>query len=289
MRKVRLERMTVAEAEAAFATNPVVLIPLGSTEQHGPQSPVGDFRIAMRLAEELALRTGSIVAPVIPFSEGAHARDFPGAVPIQPETLASLVRDVCHAFFRFKLDHVLLVCGDHGDVPILERLVRRIKDECGIRVGMVEQFRWFTPPLLKQVYGEEAPPLGHGGDPVFSLNLYLFPEDVRSDLVEDPLRRTLWGLPNSGYSALRYEDQLIYLPLDYREVSPNGVLGDPAIASRVRGEQLFHALVEIGVDIVRRFREIETRIAPLQAGASRDRGCVTNQGERGPLAKAEET
>jgi len=251
--------MTFRELEEAYRDNPVILIPMGSTEQHGPQCPVGDFRIAEALSKEIAERTGSISAPVLPYSEGASARNFPGAIPLQPETLYSVVWDVCQGFLRFGLDHLMLVCGDHGNVPIMERLLRDIKDQKGIRVAMVEQFRWFTPALLEETYGRPDPPIAHGGDPITSINLHLFPEDVRLDLVQEPERRSFQGLQPKSMSQVGFDEYSFYLPLDYDEISPAGVLGDASIAARDVGERIWLRFIQIGVQIVEKFKTIDTR------------------------------
>lgn len=258
-KKFELARMTYKEAEEAFRKNPVILIPMGSTEQHGPQCPVGDFRIAETLSREIAKRTGSISAPVIPYSEGASARNFPGAIPLRPETLYQVVWDVCQGFLRFDLDHLMLVCGDHGNIPILERLVRDLKDKEGIRVAMVEQFRWFTPAWLEELYNQPTPPIGHGGDPVTSLNLHLFPEDVRTDLIGPVERLPFQGLRAQGLSQVTFDDHMFYLPLDYDEISPSGVLGDASIASGEIGEKIWKRFIQNGIDIVERFKTIQTR------------------------------
>jgi len=258
-RKHELARMTYKEAEVAFRENPVILIPMGSTEQHGPQCPVGDYRIADTLSKEIAKRTGSISAPAIPYSEGAAARNFPGAVPVRPETLYQIVWDVCQGFLRFGLDHLLLVCGDHGNVVILERLVRDLKDREGIRVAMVEQFRWFTPAWLEELYGQPNPPFAHGGDPLTSLNLFLFPDDVRMDLIVPPERRPFQGMRAQGLSRVAFDDHMFHLPLDYEEISPNGVLGDATVARAEIGEKIWERFIEKGVAIVDRFKTVETR------------------------------
>jgi len=256
--KFELARMTFKEAEQAFRENPVILIPMGSTEQHGPESPVGDFRIADALSKAIAERTGSVSAPVIPYSEGAAARNFAGAIPLRPETLYNVVWDVCQGFLRAGLDHIMLVCGDHGNVPIMERLIRDIKDQSGVRIAMVEEFRWFTPSWLEELYKQPSPPIGHGGDPVYSLNLHLFPDDVRPDLIEPPDRRDFQGLQVKSFSQVAFDDHMFYLPMNYDEVSPNGVRGDATIASREIGERIWERFIQIGVEIVERFRTIQT-------------------------------
>jgi len=257
--KWQLSQMTYREAEEAFKSNPVVLIPMGSTEQHGPQCPLGDYRIAAALADGIAMQTSAVVAPVIPYSEGAAARDFAGAVPLRPETLYGLVWDVCDAFIRFGLDHLLLVCGDHGNVPILERLIRDLKDERAIRAGMVEPFRWLSKAFLEEVYGETSPEIAHGGDFITSLNLHLFPDDVRLDLVERPQRLDFQGLNANTFNQLTFDGHLLHMAVDYREISPNGALGSADMASADIGAEIMKEFLRIGVDIVNRFKTLSTR------------------------------
>ena len=61
MVKVELCSMTWREAEEAFCRNPVVLIPMGSIEQHGPHVPMGDYRYATLVARRIAEQTGAVV------------------------------------------------------------------------------------------------------------------------------------------------------------------------------------------------------------------------------------
>ncbi|MCV0378352.1 creatininase family protein [Nitratireductor sp.] len=256
--KFELARMTFREAEAAFKKNPVILIPLGSTEQHGPQTPTGDYRLANALSLDIAKRTGSVSAPVIPFSEGAAARDFPGNVSLRRETLYNLAWDVCRSFTRFGLDHIMLVCGDHGNIPVLEGMIRDFKDAEGVRIGMVEQYRWFTPEWLAELYKRPLPPIGHGGDPIMSLNLHLFPEDVRHDLIDTEIKKDFQGLKPTGFTQMNFDSHMFYLPVDYSELSPNGVRGDATIASREVGAEMWSGFVKKGVEIVERFKQVDT-------------------------------
>src|SRR5262245_65317566 len=101
MVKHRLAEMSWREVRAARRAQPVVLIPLGSTEQHGPVSPTGDYMITDAIAGRVAERTGSLVAPVIPFGNSEYFRSFPGTISVRSETLAAVAEDVCTSL----LDH----------------------------------------------------------------------------------------------------------------------------------------------------------------------------------------
>lgn len=257
--KCQLAEMTYKEAEEAFKSNPVVLVPMGSTEQHGPQCPLGDFRITAALADAVARETSSIVTPVIPYSEGAAARDFAGAIPLRPETLHAIVWDVCAALHGFGLDHIILFCGDHGNVPILERMIRQFKEEHSLRLGMVEPLHWPTKSFLEQVYGVPSPQIAHGGDFITSINLHLFPDDVRLDLMQEPQRKDFQGWYATNFNQLTVDGRTLHMAVDYREISPNGVLGRADMASKDVGAAIMQEFIRTGVDIVNRFRTMRTR------------------------------
>ena len=90
-----LQRMTWEEFELNLQRCGVVIIPVGSTEQHGAHLPLGtDTFIAKVLAEGASERTGAIIAPPIWHGWSAHHMVLPGTVTIRPEILAELLFDV---------------------------------------------------------------------------------------------------------------------------------------------------------------------------------------------------
>ncbi len=66
--KVRTAEMSWKEVESALERDAVAIIPMGSTEEHGPHSPTGDYLITDAIAEQVARATDSVMVPTIPFS-----------------------------------------------------------------------------------------------------------------------------------------------------------------------------------------------------------------------------
>ncbi len=260
MEKHELARMTFKEAEQLFSKNPVALIPMGSTEEHGPTSPMGDYRVTEVLSRRVAEATGSIMAPIIPFGVGETFRNFPGAVYLRGETLYALLRDVCERLLDQGLDHLLLICGHHGNVPVVERVARDIRQERGIRVVMIEHFRWFTPKLLKELYGTENVSMGHGTEPMISLAMHLFPEDLRMDLAEKEERNDFQGLKMKGLDQVEFEGVGVNIYFNMDELTPNGVLGDYSIATPEAGKKMLDTFVETAVKFIEKFRLIDTHV-----------------------------
>ncbi|HEX3899037.1 MAG TPA: mycofactocin biosynthesis peptidyl-dipeptidase MftE, partial [Mycobacteriales bacterium] len=183
---------------------PMLVVPCGSTEQHGPHLPLStDTDIAIALCEGLAAsRPGVVVAPPLAYgSSGEHA-GFPGTLSIGQQALElvviELVRSAAEAF-----DAVVLVSGHGGNAATLTRVVRQLSDE-GHQVHLHFP-RW---------EGD-----AHAGRTETALMLALRPEAVRLDVAEvgdtRPLAELLPALRASGVHG----------------VSANGVLGDPREAT----------------------------------------------------------
>jgi creatinine amidohydrolase len=261
MSKPELCSMTWAEAAQVYKSNPVILIPMGSIEEHGPQTPVGDYRYTTEICRRVAEQTGAISCPTIPWGYSEYFKAFPGTISIRPETLTMILEDHLECLLRFGLDHIIFVCGHKGNLPILEQLGRKIRLTHKLRVATMEPLGWCGTAWKQQVYGDANVQTGHGSDPMQSLAMSLFPDEVRLDLVE-PGNKPVWqNLRFQGTATTFVDEHPWHLYLDYDELTPNGVIGDPTLASAAVGAQTFDYLVEIGCKVVRQFAQIDTRIA----------------------------
>jgi mycofactocin precursor peptide peptidase len=204
-------------ASAGTGRPPVLLVPLGSTEQHGPHLPLDtDTRIAVALAERAgALVPGAVVAPAVAYgSSGEHA-DFPGTLSIGQDALEVLVVELVRSADAFK--GVVLVCGHAGNAEPVVRSVRTLTEE-GRAVRA-----WFP-----RVGDGDA----HAGRTETSMLLHLDPSAVRLDRAERgataPVAELIDELRRGGVQA----------------VAPNGVLGDPSGASADEGRRLVTAMAD---------------------------------------------
>ncbi|MBV8999053.1 MAG: mycofactocin biosynthesis peptidyl-dipeptidase MftE [Solirubrobacterales bacterium] len=194
----------------------VLLVPLGSLEQHGPHLPLDtDTRIAVAVARRAATgRDGVAVAPPLAFgSSGEHAA-FAGTLSIGThalvEVLVELGRDA-----RRDWAALLFVNGHGGNADALRAAVARLRCEG----GRCEAFS------VSPAFGD-----AHAGITETSLLLHLDPGAVRLDLAEPGEQRPVGEL-------------IVRLRTDgVRSVSPNGVLGDPRGATEAEGRRLLGEL-----------------------------------------------
>jgi creatinine amidohydrolase len=200
---------------AARAAATVLVVPLGSTEQHGPHLPLStDTDVAVAVAARLAAaRPDVVVAPALPYgSSGEHA-GFVGTLSIGADALEHVLVELVRSADAFS--GVVLASGHGGNAAPMASAVATLRSE-GRRV-----LAW-SP----RIPGGDA----HAGRTETSLLLALRPDVVALDRAEPgdtrPLPEILPALRDGGIAA----------------VSPNGVLGDPAGAAADDGEDLLASL-----------------------------------------------
>ena len=207
---------------------PLLVVPLGSVEQHGPHLPlITDTAVAGAVAEAAADRLdGAVLAPALTYGASGEHEDFPGTISIGTEALTGLLVEYGRSACRWA-GRVLIVNGHGGNLDALRAAGRVLRAE-GRDVA------WFPC----------AVPDGdaHAGRTETSLMLHVEPDGVRSD--DAAAGET--GPIGTLLPRLRAEG--------VRAVSPNGVLGDPAGATPEEGADLLNGLVERAVAAASRWR-----------------------------------
>ncbi|MEM3579718.1 MAG: creatininase family protein [Candidatus Bathyarchaeia archaeon] len=227
--KVLLHEMSWVEAKEYFSRNDIVIVPVGSNEQHGPQNPLGtDHFIAKAIAEEAAKRTNALCLQVIPFGVSHHHRQFWGTIHVSPKTLKAYVRDVCLSLNYYGVKKIVIVNGHGGNLNALTELARELRER-GIFISV---FQWWPAAgkLLPDIFKPEE--RGHAGAEETSVNLALHPHLVNMDRAVDEEVR--------GHVA---EAEGIILPLDTVDRTSSGVFGKSTTALADKGKQVLEAVV----------------------------------------------
>ncbi len=204
----------------------LLVVPVGSTEQHGPHLPIStDTDLAIALCTGLAARRPDVVvAPAVAYGASGEHRGFPGTFSIGQAALELLIVELCRSATD-TFERIVLVNGHGGNVEPLRRAVTLLRSES-------RDIQLFLPR-----YSGDA----HAGRTETSLQLSLSPERVRGDRARPgdtrPLAEVLPQLRTGGVRA----------------VSANGVLGDPTGADAGEGARLLADLVTQLFEQVRRW------------------------------------
>jgi creatinine amidohydrolase len=163
----------------------IVLVPIGSTEQHGPAGPLGvDTYVAITLAEDTAQRTGVLCAPPLWFGDSSHHMAFPGTISVRTDTLMLVVRDICRSLARHGFDRIVLINGHKGsNLAALNSAVRALHEEelPGVLFAVADPLHLArsAAPAIKGTNEH------HAGELELSHVLYRFPGLVRPELATD--------------------------------------------------------------------------------------------------------
>jgi len=254
-RTVELGRMSWAEVAEAIPRHPIILLPIGTVEQHGPHLPVNaDNMVASFVALRAAEATNALVAPNINYGNSAVFSKFPGTIPVRQETLANVLRDVCQALIRQGLRRIIFVDNHGGNEPVCEQVARELKAEHGVLIGSV--YPWSLGyQLMRDTYDNPATAYGHGAEPETSAMLAMFPEDVVAARRESGTVHPFAGWTVQNYSKVAVPEQsasgTVYLDSD--EVAPNGVTGDGSGATRERGEIWIERIVGFTIAFINHY------------------------------------
>jgi creatinine amidohydrolase len=216
------DRLDLGRAAWPELGAPIVAVPVGSCEQHGPHLPLDtDTVIATALARDLAARRQDcVVAPALAITASGEHQGFPGTLSIGNEAMAAVLVELARS--ADWASGIVFVNGHGGNVVAVNRAVEEFERERRAVLAW-----WPSLP------GSDL----HAGHVETSLMLALAPDQVRLDRAE--------AGPSPSVAEL--------VRVGVRPLSPSGVLGDPTTATADEGRRLFAALAGQLADAVMRW------------------------------------
>lgn len=233
-----LPDLTWPEFNEALPNIRAAIIPVGSTEQHGPH---GRFQMDSACSREFSIRLGQLLYPQIlvttPVAIGVseHHMSFPGTITLQPNTLVNVLIDIASSLHRHGLRRFFFVNGHGGNTPALTIATNHICHALGDKAA------WATLPydVVRDVSAEfvTSPVSGHSCENEISMLLYLWPDAVKKDsLAKGQVRK---GIAESPGRKLGIHEAYFF---DY--LTENGALGDATKASLEFGQQAVELALE---------------------------------------------
>lgn len=229
---MRLQLATWQEVDAYLKGCKGIIIPIGSTEQHGPMGLIGTDALCPEvIANRVSEEAGILVGPTISIGMAQHHLGFSGSVTMRPTTLIAMIRDYVLSLSRNGFERFYFLNGHGGNIATLnaafdeiyaERSLQRGSNQPGIRCRHKD---WFGFPsarrISKECFGDREG--SHATPSEISITQYAYPDAIKS-MPEEPA-----GKPERWFTDAD----------DYRTLFPDGRIGaDSYLASPDVGERL---------------------------------------------------
>ncbi|HDJ26408.1 MAG TPA: creatininase family protein [Candidatus Bathyarchaeota archaeon] len=246
-----MAEMTWEEVAEFLREHDVVVVPVGSCEQHGPHLPLDtDTYDALWVSLRAAEKAGcALVAPPITYGVSYHHMAYPGTVSISPETLMRLAIEVAESLIKHGFKKIVFENGHGGNSPALNAAAQVIRARHPDVLVVVDTVG-LIPDLIEELV--ETPYDAHSGEFETSTSLANRPELVRRERIRKPDFRE----PSVSYMriGLKAKGPRVFWPIRTDELSDTGAIGDPTKASEVKGRELLKAMVDRLADLLMELR-----------------------------------
>jgi creatinine amidohydrolase len=264
-----LQEMTWTDVQEYLKANDMVIIPIGSTEQHGPHMPLGtDWLVAFDMAKMISARTGVMVAPVVLVGYSVYHSGFPGTLSLKPETLEQVFYETAEMLVKHGFKRLMFFNMHGGNVVPESAVIHRINqnlEAIAVAIGAGSAIQKGVGQVPGVAFDE------HAGVGETSIGLFLWPEIVHMDRAEKPeihfsaRLKELIALLKQYPQLAALTGALMAVPEETkkggssREITSNGIWssGDPKTATRELGEKMVNQQVNNAVNFILAWKQIK--------------------------------
>lgn len=242
MNRHLIANMTWPEAEKRIREARAVILPLGSTEQHGYHMAAGtDTVVSDFVCLALAQKTGCVVLPTLPYGQVWSAKGFPATISLRQSTFIDIVKDIAVSLEQQGARNIILFSGHYGNMQPSRDAARQLMDEYGYRnvwyLGYTNVGKYNAEYMQTSLWNQKT---FHAAEIETSIMLHIAPDMVWMD------------------EAVREEPEvpaeLEFRPIHWREFSRSGLFGDATMATEEKGslflERWINDLTEIIMKII---------------------------------------
>lgn len=234
---MQLQLQTWQEVEAYLQTSRGILLPIGSTEQHGPIGLIGtDAICAEVIARGVGDATGALVAPTIAVGMAQHHLGFAGSMTLRPSTLIAVLRDMVDSLARHGFERFYFLNGHGGNIATLAAAfseiyaVRSLAPAANTPPIKCRLKNWWASQevheLAKELYGDSEG--SHATPSEVAVTQFAYPDAIKSVPLDPPVA------PRGDFADAA----------DYRRKFPDGRIGsNPSLATPEAGRRLYQAAV----------------------------------------------
>jgi creatinine amidohydrolase len=237
-KRMLLQHQTWQEVETYLGQSTGIILPIGSTEQHGPNGLIGtDALCAEFIARGVGEAAGAMVGPTIGVGIAVHHMDFAGSMTVRPSTLIAIMHDYVLSLARHGFRRFFFINGHGGNIATVQAAFSEIYAayEGALGTPKDQELRcrlanWWDGRAMhelgKEVFGDDEG--SHATASEVALTQFAFPESIKQVTLDPP------RAPSGRFHG----------PADYRRRFPDGRIGsNPGLATPEKGQRFYDTAV----------------------------------------------
>ena len=229
-----LQNLSWKKAKEKIEKAQVALIPVGSTEQHGPHLPLGtDYIVAKTIAEKVSQQDLFVSTPPVTVGVSPHHRQFFGSLWVSSYNLINYTKEIAKSLKYHGIDRIIFVNGHGGNTAPLETCRKEELRKEGI-TALVYQYWLANQKEIEDLFGGTVG--GHAGQMETSMIMAIAPELVQEENIKEAEEGSAekWGIEHFG----------IETSFDTIDFSSSGAVGKPTEASASKGGKVLDLACE---------------------------------------------
>ena len=249
--------LTRPDIEAQIKANPLVILPAGSVEQHGPHLPTGtDTFAANIISHAVAERMDGLVLPWTPLGVTPMHAPLPGTITLTPDTYMRIMIETCASLARHGARRLLVVNWHEGNSAPIAIAAEELHRQHGLSVVTCHACY-----VAADLYGPSSGGLTHGGEIEALAVLAYRPELVHLDRIAGSSDHA------QGHMMDKLRRTRNYIPVltDIRSIAPSGWFGKPEHATVEKGTRM---LADVADAIAKEAAEIFGQLDQVQGGGT---------------------
>lgn len=233
-----LQLSTWQEIDLYLSKSTGIILPIGSTEQHGPKGFIGTDALCPEIiAHGVSTSMDVLIAPTINTGIAQHHLGFSGTIALKPSTLIALIKDTIDSLLKHGFRYFYFLNGHGGNIATIEAAFSEILYQTSIQIEqheLIPKFKlrnWWEFPKIKKLSHELFGSMEgkHATPSEISLTYYAYPHSVKNAV----------AIPDVA------PDGPINDAFDYRERFPDGrIISNSNLANIEAGKFLFHTATE---------------------------------------------
>ncbi len=228
-----LSEMPWPQVEAYLQNSKKIILPVGSTEQHGPSGLIGiDYLSAWKLAEAVATKSKIIMAPPLPFGMAVHHMNFPGTMTLSPLTYIHVIKELVQSLRHHGFEDFTIINGHGGNIaPITTAFCELKQNEEDFKIKLINW--WHLKEVTDYAQIHFAGKNGfHATCDEVSVTMFTHPHAYEKIQMKDSYPET----------PAKYHWPMS--PKEFRAHFPDGRMGSqPQLASAAHGQKIFDIAV----------------------------------------------